>query len=723
MRPWPGHAYPLGATYDGAGTNFALFSEVAERVELCLFSSRGKETRVTLTEVDGFVHHGYLPTVEPGQRYGFRVHGPNDPAHGFRCNPDKLLVDPYSKALDGPVTWDEAVFGYPFGDPESRNDTDSARFVPKSVVVNPFFDWGTDRSPRIPYHETVIYEAHVRGLTVSHPEIPDALRGTYAGLAHPVMIEHLRGLGVTAVELMPVHEFLNDHHLQEKGLSNYWGYNTIAYLAPHHAYAAKGSRPGSQVQEFKAMVRDLHGAGIEVILDVVYNHTAEGNHMGPTLSMRGIDNAAYYRLVEGDERYYMDYTGTGNSLNVRNPHTLQLIMDSLRYWVTEMHVDGFRFDLASTLAREFYDVDRLSVFFDLVQQDPVISQVKLIAEPWDVGPGGYQVGNFPPLWSEWNGKYRDTVRDFWRGEPGTLGEFASRIAGSSDLYQQDGRRPYASINFVTAHDGFTLRDLVSYNDKHNDANGEGGNDGESHNRSWNCGVEGPTDDAAVLALRDRQQRNFITTLMLSQGVPMMLHGDEMGRTQSGNNNVYCQDNATSWVDWSQLSKNAALVGFTAGVIALRHAHPVFRRRRFFAGRPIARPRRADGQSRWSGLPDIAWFQPSGQEMTGEDWDSGFGKCVVAFLNGQGISEADPRGERVTDDSFLLCLNAHFEDLEVTLPGAEYGERWAIVVDTAAGEVITLSVAPGIVAAEPPVAKGGDTHLVPARSVLVMQRLD
>jgi isoamylase len=723
MRPWPGHAYPLGATYDGAGTNFALFSEVAERVELCLFSARGKETRVTLTEVDGLVHHGYLPTVEPGQRYGFRVHGPYDPARGLRCNPSKLLVDPYSKALDGPVAWDEAVFGYPFGDPDGHSDTDSARFVPKSVVVNPFFDWGTDRSPRIPYHEAVIYEAHVRGLTVRHPEIPEALRGTYAGLAHPVMIDHLRGLGVTSVELMPVHEFLNDHHLQQKGLSNYWGYNTIAYLAPHHAYAAQGSRPGSQVQEFKAMVRDLHGAGIEVILDVVYNHTAEGNHMGPTLSMRGIDNAAYYRLVEGDERYYMDYTGTGNSLNVRNPHTLQLIMDSLRYWVTEMHVDGFRFDLASTLAREFYDVDRLSVFFDLVQQDPVISQVKLIAEPWDVGPGGYQVGNFPPLWSEWNGKYRDTVRDFWRGEPGTLGEFASRIAGSSDLYQNDGRRPFASINFVTAHDGFTLHDLVSYNDKHNEANGEDGNDGESHNRSWNCGVEGPTDDAAVLALRDRQQRNFITTLMLSQGVPMMLHGDEMGRTQNGNNNVYCQDNTTSWVDWSLLEQNASLVGFTAGVIALRHAHPVFRRRRFFAGRPIARPRRADGQNRWSGLPDIAWFQPSGQEMTGEDWDSGFGKCVVAFLNGQGISEADPRGERVTDDSFLLCLNAHYEDLEVTLPGPEYGERWAIVVDTAAGEVITLSVAPGIVAAEPPVTKGGGTHLVPARSVLVLQRLD
>ncbi len=722
MRPWPGHAYPLGATYDGAGTNFALFSEVADRVELCLFSSRGKETKVTLTEVDGFVHHGYLPAVEPGQRYGFRVHGANDPARGLRCNPAKLLVDPYSKALDGPVVWDEAVFGYPFGDPDARNDADSARFVPKSVVVNPFFDWGTDRSPRIPYHETVIYEAHVRGLTINHPDIPAPLRGTYAGLAHPVMIDHLRGLGVTAIELMPVHEFLNDHHLQQKGLSNYWGYNTIAYLAPHHVYAAQG-RPGNQVQEFKAMVRDLHDAGIEVILDVVYNHTAEGNHMGPTLSMRGIDNAAYYRLVENDEQYYMDYTGTGNSLNVRNPHTLQLIMDSLRYWVTEMHVDGFRFDLASTLAREFYDVDRLSVFFDLVQQDPVISQVKLIAEPWDVGPGGYQVGNFPPLWSEWNGKYRDTVRDFWRGEPGTLGEFASRMAGSSDLYQDDGRRPYASINFVTAHDGFTLHDLVSYNDKHNDANGENGNDGESHNRSWNCGVEGPTDDPAVQALRDRQQRNFITTLMLSQGVPMMLHGDEMGRTQDGNNNVYCQDNATAWVDWSLLSRNSGLVGFTAGVIALRHGHPVFRRRRFFQGRPIARPRSTDTQSRWSGLPDIAWFQPSGEEMTEQDWDSGFGKCVVAFLNGQGISEVDPRGDRVTDDSFLLCLNAHYEDIEVTLPGEEYGTRWGIVVDTAAGEVITMSTTLGIVAAEPPVAKGGGVHLVPARAVLVLQRLE
>ncbi len=721
MLPWPGHAYPLGATYDGAGTNFALFSEVATQVELCLFTQRGKETRHQLSEVDGFVWHGYLPGVEPGQRYGFRVTGPYDAARGLRCNPRKLLVDPYAKALDGPVNWAEAVFGYPFGDPDARNDEDSASFVPKSVVVNPFFDWGTDRAPRIPYHESVIYEAHVRGLTIAHPDVPEDLRGTYAGLAHPAMIDHFRALGVTAVELMPVHEFLNDHHLQEKGLSNYWGYNTIAYLAPHHAYGMSGRAPGSQVPEFKAMVRDLHDAGIEVILDVVYNHTAEGNHMGPTLSLRGIDNAAYYRLVEDDPRYYMDYTGTGNSLNVRNPHTLQLIMDSLRYWVSEMHVDGFRFDLASTLAREFYDVDRLSVFFDLVQQDPVISQVKLIAEPWDVGPGGYQVGNFPPLWSEWNGKYRDTVRDFWRGEDGTLGEFASRIAGSSDLYQNDGRRPYASINFVTAHDGFTLADLVSYNEKHNEANGEGGNDGESHNRSWNCGVEGPTDDEAVLTLRARQQRNFIATMMLSQGVPMMLHGDELGRTQHGNNNVYCQDNPTSWVDWSQQSKNASLVNFTAGVIALRHAHPVLRRRRFFAGRPIARPRRSD-PSAFPGLPDIAWFTPSGQEMTEQDWDSGFGKCVVAFLNGDGITEADPRGDRVTDDSFLLAFNAHYEDIEVTLPGPEYGNRWGVVVDTDAGEVIQLSAGPGVVAAQPLTAAGGGTHTVPARSLLVLQRL-
>ncbi|MGI5129444.1 glycogen debranching protein GlgX [Pseudonocardia sp. CA-107938] len=714
MRPWPGHAYPLGASYDGSGTNFALFSEVADKVFLCLFDDDGVEETIELTEVDGFVWHGYLPGVEPGQRYGYRVEGPYDPATGQRCNPAKLLIDPYAKALSGPVDWDESVFGYPFGAPDEQSSTDSAAHVPKSVVVNPFFDWGTDRAPRIPYHETVIYEAHVRGLTMQHPELPEELRGTYTGLAHPVMIEHYKRLGITAVELMPVHEFLNDHHLQERGLANYWGYNTIAYLAPHHAYATAGSRPGAQVQEFKAMVRDLHDADIEVILDVVYNHTAEGNHMGPTLSLRGIDNAAYYRLVEDDKRYYMDYTGTGNSLNVRNPHTLQLIMDSLRYWITEMHVDGFRFDLASTLAREFYDVDRLSAFFDLVQQDPVISQAKLIAEPWDVGPGGYQVGNFPPLWTEWNGKYRDTVRDFWRGEPGTLGEFASRLTGSSDLYQDDGRRPYASINFVTAHDGFTLADLVSYNEKHNEANGEGGNDGESHNRSWNCGVEGPTDDEGVLALRARQQRNFIATTLLSQGVPMLLHGDELGRTQQGNNNVYCQDGPISWVDWSLATKNAGLVGFTSGMVALRAAHPVFRRRRFFDGRPIARARGAS-------LPDIAWFTPTGEEMAEPDWDSGFGKCVTVFLNGDGITEPDPRGEKVHDDSFLVAFNAHYEDIDVTLP-AGYGRTWAVVADTATGTVVTLSQTPGVTAAEPVTHAGGATVAVTARSLLVLQRL-
>ncbi|MDQ4119205.1 MAG: glycogen debranching protein GlgX [Actinomycetota bacterium] len=716
MQPWPGHSYPLGASYDGAGTNFALFSEAADKVELCLFDPDGTETQIPLTEVDGFVWHGYLPGVEPGQRYGYRVDGPYDPAQGLRCNPTKLLIDPYAKAVDGPVHWDEAVFGYNFGDADSRNDADSAAYVPRSVVVNPFFDWGSDRPPRTPYNETVVYEAHVRGLTIQHPEIPEELRGTYSGVAHPAMIEHLQRLGVTAIELMPCHQFVNDHHLEEKGLSNYWGYNTIGFMAPHHGYAAEGHRPGAQVPEFKAMVRDLHAAGIEVIMDVVYNHTAEGSDMGPTLSLRGIDNHAYYRLVDDDPRYYMDYTGTGNSLNVRNPHTLQLIMDSLRYWVTEMHVDGFRFDLAATLAREFYDVDRLSTFFDLVQQDPVISQAKLIAEPWDVGPGGYQVGNFPPLWTEWNGKYRDTVRDFWRGEAGTLGEFASRITGSSDLYQEDGRRPYASINFVTAHDGFTLADLVSYNEKHNEANGEGGNDGESHNRSWNCGVEGPTDDAAVLALRASQQRNFLATLMFSQGTPMLLHGDELGRTQGGNNNVYCQDNEISWQDWSLATKNADLIAFTAAVSALRAAHPVFRRRRFFAGRPIGRVRRPAGSPRPAAatpsgelLPDIAWFSPTGEEMTEEDWDFELGRCVGVFLNGEGIADVDSRGERVVDDSFLLWFNSYWEGIEATMPPAEFGAAWEKVVDTASGEV------------HPPAWNGeqADIPPVPAGSVLTV----
>jgi glycogen operon protein len=717
MQPWPGSAYPLGASYDGAGTNFAVFSEIADRVDLCLFDEVGNEEAIRLREVDGFVWHGYLPSVEPGQRYGYRVHGPYDPATGTRCNPNKLLIDPYTKAVDGGVNWDESVFGYQFASPGERNDNDSALHVPKSVVVNPYFDWGSDRPPKTPYHETLIYEAHVKGLTIAHPDIPEEERGSYAGLAHPVMIEHLQRLGVTAVELMPVHEFLNDHHLEEKGLANYWGYNTVAFLSPYHGYASD-TRPGGQVREFKSMVRALHQAGIEVILDVVYNHTAEGNHMGPTLSMRGIDNPAYYRLVENDKQYYLDYTGTGNSLNVRNPHTLQLIMDSLRYWVLDMHVDGFRFDLASTLAREFYDVDRLSTFFDLIQQDPVISQVKLIAEPWDIGPGGYQVGNFPPLWSEWNGQYRDTVRDFWRGEPGTHGEFASRLTGSSDLYQHDGRRPYASINFVTAHDGFTMADLVSYNEKHNDANGEGGNDGESHNRSWNCGVEGPTDDQAVLELRERQQRNFVATLLFSQGVPMLLHGDELGRTQAGNNNVYCQDNEVSWMDWELADKHAGLLGFTAGVAAVRAAHPIFRRRRFFSGRSLVR-----GAADTDELNDIAWFTPSGEEMTDRDWSSGFGQCVTVFLNGDGIPDVDERGDRILDDSFLLCFNASSEDIEVTLPGERYGGPWAVVVDTAVGEVHTLSDAPGIVAHEPETLAEGSTMTVPSRSLLVLQRTD
>jgi isoamylase len=672
---WPGRAYPLGATYDGAGTNFAVFSEVAERVELCLFDADGVESLVTLPEVDGFIWHAYIPNIEPGQRYGYRVHGPYDPQAGLRCNPNKLLVDPYSKAIDGSFEWNQSLFSYNFGDPDSRNDDDSAASMPKSVVINPYFDWGNDRPPDHHYADTVIYEAHVKGLTQTHPGIPEPLRGTYGAVAHPVIIDHLKGLGVTAIELMPVHHFANDSTLIEKGLSNYWGYNTIGFFAPDFKYAS-ATTPGGQVQEFKAMVRSLHEADIEVILDVVYNHTAEGNHMGPTLSMRGIDNGAYYRLVDDDKRYYMDYTGTGNSLNVGHPHALQLIMDSLRYWVTEMHVDGFRFDLASTLAREFYDVDRLATFFELVQQDPTVSQVKLIAEPWDVGPGGYQVGNFPPQWTEWNGKYRDTVRDFWRGEPATLDEFAYRLSGSADLYEHTARRPVASINFVTAHDGFTLRDLVSYNEKHNEANGEDNNDGESHNRSWNCGAEGPTDDSGIDALRARQQRNFITTLLLSQGVPMLCHGDELGRTQNGNNNGYCQDNELTWIDWA--SADDTLLEFTRAVSALRADHAVFRRRRFFSGKPVGR--RGQG-----GLPDISWFTPEGTEMTDEDWGAGFAKSVAVFLNGDGIPDRDARGQRLVDDSFLLCFNAHYEPIEFTLPPKEFGVNWRTVVHTETAE--------------------------------------
>ena len=724
MRLWPGQPFPLGASYDGAGTNFSLFSEVATGVDLSLFDDDGSEECIPLTEVTALCWHGYLPNVGPGQRYGYRVHGPYEPHNGHRCNSTKLLLDPYAKAVEGGVNWDPAVFGYPLGGDDLVADRrDSAEFVPKAVVVNPFFDWGVDRPPCIPQHETVIYEAHVKGFTKLHPDVDEELRGTYAGLSHPAAIDHLKSLGVTAVELMPVHQFIQDHYLIEKSLRNYWGYNSIAYLAPHNEYAAHGQR-GEQVGEFKNMVKALHEAGIEVILDVVYNHTAEGNHLGPTLSMKGIDNVAYYRLTD-DARYYMDYTGTGNTLNMRQPHTLQLVMDSLRYWVTEMHVDGFRFDLASTLARGLHEVDRLSAFFDLIQQDPVVSQVKLIAEPWDVGEGGYQVGNFPPLWSEWNGKYRDVVRDFWRGESATLPEFASRITGSSDLYQADGRHPSASINFVTAHDGFTLADLVSYNDKHNEANGEGNRDGESHNRSWNCGAEGPTDDPEIRALRRRQQRNFLATMFLSQGVPMILGGDEMGRTQGGNNNAYCQDNEISWIDWSLKEENADLVTLTTRLAEFRRDHPVFHRRRFFQGRPI------HGET----VTDIGWFAPDGSEMSEEDWESGFAKSVGVFLNGEAIPDPDPRGEKVTDDSFLLLFNAHYEPLPFTIPNRDWGDHWVVVLDTddlplrpdggtetaPTGHSTTMVWEPGLGEGEP--VKKGEQIDVGARSLMVLRRVD
>jgi len=705
MQVWPGHRYPLGAIYDGTGTNFAIYSEAADGVELCLFDPDGNESRHELYEVDAFVWHGFLPGVQPGQRYGLRVHGPYDPSQGLRCNPNKLLLDPYARAVDADVRWDRAVYGYEWDDPDRMSTSDSAPFMPKAVVVNPYFDWSDDRPPRVPYHHSVVYEAHVKGLTMRHPGVPEELRGSYAAIGHPVIVEHLLRLGVTAIELMPVHEFVHDEHLVRRGLSNYWGYNTLGYFAPHHGYASTGSA-GQQVQEFRAMVKALHAAGIEVLLDVVYNHTAEGSHLGPTLSFRGIDNRQYYRLDPDDPARYHDTTGCGNSLNARSPQTLQLIMDSLRYWVQEMHVDGFRFDLAATLARDFFDVDRLATFFEVVQQDPVISQVKLIAEPWDIGPGGYQVGNFPPLWTEWNGKFRDTVRDFWRGEPATLSEFASRLCGSADLYQSDGRHPVASINFVTCHDGFTLADLVSYNDKHNEANGEDNRDGEGHNRSWNCGVEGATDDPAVLELRARQRRNFLATLLLSQGVPMLGHGDELGRSQGGNNNAYCQDNDVSYVDWEGADEQLRL--FTERVIALRTAHRVFRRRRFFTGRPV---QRAEGFP----LPDLAWFTFDGRSMSEDDWSVHFGRSVALFLNGEGIRERSPIGERHTDDSFLLLFNASEIMLEFVLPPGDYGEKWGVVLDT--------STAAGLPpAGEGVVVAAGATVPVPDRSLLVLGRL-
>ena len=672
MQIWPGRPYPLGATFDGTGTNFALFSGVAHRVELCLLDDDDVETRVDLTEVDAHVWHAYLPGAKPGQRYGYRVHGPFDPAAGHRCDPSKLLLDPYAKAIDGQIDGHQSLFSYRFGAPWERNTEDSAAHAMTSVVINPYFDWGHDRPPKHDYHNSVIYEAHVKGMTQTHPGIPEELRGTYAGLGHPAIIDHLKSLNVTAIELMPVHQFMHDHRLLDLGLRNYWGYNTIGFFAPHNGYAWHSTR-GEQVQEFKAMVKALHEAKIEVILDVVYNHTAEGNHMGPTLSFRGIDNAAYYRLVDGDRSHYFDTTGTGNSLLMRHPHVLQLIMDSLRYWVQEMHVDGFRFDLASTLARQFHEVDRLSAFFDLVHQDPVISQVKLIAEPWDLGDGGYQVGGFPPLWTEWNGKYRDAVRDYWRGEPSSLAEFAGRITGSSDLYEHTGRKPIASINFVTAHDGFTLTDLVSYNEKRNWANGEGNADGESHNRSWNCGEEGPTKDKAVQRLRNRQRRNFLATLLLSQGVPMICHGDELGRTQGGNNNGYCQDNEITWIHWDLGRDDAELLEFAQKVIKFRKDHPVLRRRRFFRGAP--------GHGGESEVGDIAWFDVTGEHMSDAGWQVFFARSVMVFLNGDRILEPDPRGQKIVDDSILMLLNADANPLSFTLPSSHYGVVWRSALDT------------------------------------------
>jgi isoamylase len=666
---WPGQPFPLGPTWDGQGTNFSLFSEQAERVELCLFHEDGSpEERVEVVERTAYNWHCYLPGVGPGQCYGYRVYGPYAPTEGQRFNPHKLLIDPYAKAVDGKVQWDVAnVLPYtPDDNPDADlelDDEDSAEAVPKSVVIDRSFDWEGDAYPRTPWNETVIYETHVKGYTMRHPAVRDDLRGTYAGLASDEALAYLQRLGVTAVELLPIHHIADESFLHDRGLTNYWGYSSIGYLAPYSEYAATGHR-GEQVREFKGMVKALHRAGIEVILDVVYNHTAEGNHLGPMLSFRGVDNASYYRLVPDDARHYMDYTGTGNTLDARNPAVLRLIMDSLRYWVSECHVDGFRFDLASALARELYDVDRLSAFFDTIHQDPILSQVKLIAEPWDVGPGGYQVGNFPVLWSEWNGLYRDVVRDFWRGQA-SVGEFASRFTGSSDLYESDGRQPFASINFVTAHDGFTLHDLVTYNDKHNEANGEDNRDGTDDNRSWNCGVEGETDDPEINALRWRQQRNFIATLMLSQGVPMLLGGDELSRTQRGSNNAWCQDNEISWYEWGLREGQPEHLEFTTRLIDLRRAHPVFRRGRFLAGQ----------EREGSGLPDVWWFRPDGRRMTQRDWLQPFAHVLGVFLNGQEIADRTQRGEPIEDDSFLLLFNAHYEDMTFTLPARRFGAEW------------------------------------------------
>ncbi len=671
---WPGRPYPRGATWDGEGVNFALFSEHADKVELCLFDPTGKHEvqRIVMPEQTDLVWHCYLPEARPGLIYGYRVHGPYVPAHGHRFNPHKLLVDPYAHDIVGAVAWSDAHFGYRLGQPETDlvpDRRDNASGMPKCRVADPAFSWGDDKPPRIPWHEMVIYELHVRGFTINQPDVPPPLRGSYAALASAPVIEHFKRLGITSVELMPTHAFVDDRHLVDRGRRNYWGYNSIGYFAPDLRYAASGS-----IKEFKTMVKSLHSAGIEVILDVVYNHTAEGNHLGPTFSFKGLDNSVYYRLTADNPRYYMDFTGCGNTLNLQHPRVLQMIMDSLRYWVQEMHVDGFRFDLAAALARELHDVDRLGAFFDILHQDPILSQVKLIAEPWDLGEGGYQVGNFPLGWAEWNDRYRDSMRAYWRGDGGLIGEFARRLTGSSDLYAHNGRRPYASVNFITAHDGFTLHDLVSYNDKHNEANGEDNRDGTDNNLSWNCGVEGPADDPQVNALRARQKRNLLATLLLSQGVPMLLAGDEMGRTQGGNNNAYCQDNATSWVSWSLSLADRELLAFVARLIALRRAHPVFRRRNFFQGRPI----RYTGET---GTNDIHWLKPDGTDMTDQEWAHDFARSLGVYLSGEALGEVDARGRAIHDDDFILLFNAHHERIEFKLPALCANCIWQVELDT------------------------------------------
>jgi len=702
---YPGDAFPLGATWDGKGVNFALFAENATGVELCLFDtpdSGSESDRIRIMEMDNHIWHIYLPGVRPGQLYGYRVHGPFEPSNGHRFNPNKLLIDPYAKAISGTIKWHDSLFGYEIGHPDadlSFSELDSAPFVPKSVVVDAQFDWGDDKPPQIPYHQTIIYETHVKGFTKLHPQIPEDIRGTYAALSHPVTIQYLKDLGITAVELMPVHHFIIDRHLVENNLTNYWGYNSIGFFAPDVRYSSSGTL-GQQVTEFKEMVKALHTAGIEVILDVVYNHTGEGSEMGPTVCFRGIDNASYYRLTD-DKRYYMDYTGCGNTLNANLPSVLRLIMDSLRYWILEMHVDGFRFDLAATLARELHDVDRLSAFFDIIHQDPVISQVKLIAEPWDIGEGGYQVGKFPAGWAEWNGKYRDCMRDFWRGADSMLSEFAERFTGSSDLYKNDYRKPTASINFITAHDGFSLHDLVSYNEKHNEANGENNNDGESHNRSWNCGVEGESDDPEVNKLRQQQKRNLLTTLFLSQGVPMLVAGDEISRTQNGNNNAYCQDNELSWLHWGKQDKE--LLHFTRKLIHFYRKHPCFTRKRWFKGTPI----------KGIGLEDINWFRMDGTEMTEENWNEDFAKSLAVFLNGKALRMKDEKGKPVVDDSFFILFNAAHHPLPFNLPPQKYGKSWMRTIDTATA----------LVGDSKDIYASGDVIEIEGRSIVVLKKLD